>query len=210
MKKEQKTIRLILVPRGSEQSFSFTHPLSIQGLLKRIDADRLVFVYRHSNISEKDARKDVSSIQSFFLPIGQSQVGTNFPVEKSRSRIELATVSLSSGVAVVEEVAFSYQPTHRILSFAPSLEGQSMVTIDTEFDAKPGTGVIDFKNTKLLPQHEAMMGVMKTYPPKTDSPSILVVGLGGGVIPSVVKAYFPLAKITVVEIEPALEQVSNE
>ena len=148
-------------------------------------------------------------MQHFFVPIGRCEVGSSFPVEQSRSRVELATAKMSSGIAVVEEVAFAYQPTQRLLSFAPLLEDHSLVTINTEYNAVPGTGVIDFKNTKLLSQHRAMVNVMETYPPVTENPSILVVGLGGGVVPSVLKTYFPLAKITVVEIEPALEKVSN-
>ena len=149
-------------------------------------------------------------MQEFVVPLNPCEVGSSFPVEQSRSRVELATATLSSGVAVVEEVSFAYQPTRRILSFAPLLEDQSQVTIDVEYDAIPGTGMIDFKNTSLLPQHQTMVDVMKTCPPMTESPSVLVVGLGGGVVPSVLKAHYPSAKITVVEIEPALEKVCSE
>lgn len=207
----------LLVPAGSNTSTMYREHESVWQLMEEAQADRMIIIFRSNSharnlaIDNEQAKKDFSPILPSFLPLnGNLPIPIYSPPESQYKSSTLASGSLASGDSyTVEDVMTSDRAGSRRLLFtsnARAIQSQMGFHISGE---KKKRKVFE-PRTLFFSIHQFMAAALLLAPPRSASPRILVLGLGGGCLPSFLHASIPRAAITAVEIDETVAEIARK
>ena len=166
---------------------------------------------RNLEIDSEQAKKDFSSVLLSFLPVGGSpSVPIYSPSEAQYKSTTIASGSLASGDSyIVEDVMINQRSGSRRLLFTSNARAiQSEMGFHISGEKKKRKV---FEPRRLFFSiHQFMAAALLLAPPRTASPRILVLGLGGGCLPSFLRASIPHAAITAVEIDKIVVEIAQK
>lgn len=205
-----------IVPQGREVEWMFSTRDGRRQLADSASCQRLVVVHLqrdHSFSTLQDIQDQLSgyvmelapsnlptNTQVPFLSVGQEAVGSR--LERCRGQ------SGMSGEYVVEDVDVAGELYRRLIFLARPNLTQSEVRLKiAKGKNKKTKKVIDTLNLAST-YHSLMIGSLGLYLAKPMT--VLVVGLGGGALPTYIHDTFPLSNTHVVELDPAIVRVAQD
>ena len=178
-----------------------------------MDANRVVLIGRTGSHARRKAlsaelmMEDIRPLLPYFTPLGgSSSINIFSPPPEELLTTRVASAQLQSGDSyIVEDLVNEDGVGTRRLVFTSNLRAvQSEMKI---LGRKNGTPVLDH-SILLFSVHMFMAGTLLLAPPPT-SPSILVLGLGGGCLPSFFVSQLPAARVRAVDLDPAVIDVAR-
>lgn len=190
---------------------------SVWQLMEEVQADRMIIIFRRNSytrnreIDSEQAKKEFSPILPSFLPLnGGFPIPIYSPPESEYKSSTLASGSLASGDSyIVEDVMTDDRTGTRRLLFTSNARAiQSEMGFHISGEKKKRKV---FEPRKLFFSiHQFMAAALLLAPPRAASPRILVLGLGGGCLPSFLRASIPRAAITAVEIDETVAEIARK
>ena len=205
----------LIVPVGNESSPSFTTSESVHQLIESVRADRMVVITRQGSpmrnreIDDAAVQSDVRDFLPNFLPThGSQQIMIFAPPKEEVEGNTIASGKLESGDSfVVQDFPLEGKHFSRRLSFTSNLKATQSEMLFHVAGKKKKV----FEPTVLtFSIHRCMAAALLACPPATSAPRIVVLGVGGGCLPSFFHAFFPAARITAVDIDAAVVRVARE
>lgn len=205
----------LIVPVGNESSPSFTTSESVHQLIESVRADRMVVITRQGSpmrnreIDDAAVQSDVRDFLPNFLPThGSQQIMIFAPPKEEAEGNTIASGKLESGDSfVVQDFPLEGKHFSRRLSFTSNLKATQSEMLFHVAGKKKKV----FEPTVLtFSIHRCMAAALLACPPTTPAPRIVVLGVGGGCLPSFFHAFFPAARITAVDIDAAVVRVARE
>ena len=203
-----------IVPQGREVEWMFATAEGRRQLAESANCQRLVVVHLGRDASFSSIEQIQNELSAHvlefsppdlpagykvpFLSAGGENVGSR--VERCRGRSQI------SGDYVVEDVQVGSTDYRRLIFLnRPNLTQTEAVLINKKDKNKKLKRVVDITNL-VSTYHSLMIGSLGLY--LNQPPSVLIVGLGGGSLPSYIHQTFPLSNIHVVELDPAIADVA--
>lgn len=208
----------ILIPCGKEESLAYTSYDSILQFIEQIKCDRLIMISRmnkpteNRGITPEMVEKDCSGILPLLIPDGGKGGIQIFTPPEDEVRVEIASGVLSSGTKyLIQDMKMESEPRKgmRQLLFTSNLKAVQSEIPYHLVGQKKKKRVFEF-NTLTFDIHRMMAGSLLLCPPLSSQPRLLVLGLGGGCLPSFFKANFPDASITAVDIDSEVIRIARE
>ena len=205
-----------IVPQGREVEWMFATAEGRRQLADSASCQRLIVVHlgRDASFSSLETVQSELSphILEFcppdlpigykvpFLSAGNENVGSR--VERCRGRSQI------SGDYVVEDVKVGNVDYRRLIFLSrPNLtQSEAVLKNKKDKNKKTTSRIVDITNL-VSTYHSLMIGALGVY--LNQPPSVLIVGLGGGSLPSYIHHTFPLANVHVVELDPAIADVAS-
>lgn len=206
----------LLVPAGCNASSLYHEHQSIWQLMEEVQADRLIVIFRDNaprrnlEIDSEQAKKDLMPVLGWFLPFGLTQQITIYSPESQDRVSTIASGSLASGDSyAIEDVMIDDRlGTRRLLFTSNARAVQS--EMDFHISGKKKKTKVFQQRQLLFSIHQFMAAALLLAPPRSASPRILVLGLGGGCLPSFLKASLPHADITAVDIDATIVEIAQK
>ena len=211
---------VFIVPQGREAEWLFSTKEGRSHLAASANCTRMVVVHLHREHTYKslDSIKEElsgyamelappdleSNTQVPFLSLGEDDVGDR--TERCRGKSEL------SGEFVVEDVSANGELFRRLIFFNNKKLIQSEAKLKTIKIKKKIRKHIDTSYLACA-HHSAMIGSLGFFEKQrnpTAKVKCLIIGLGGGALPSYISNHFSMALVDVVEIDPAIVRVATE
>lgn len=219
---------IFIVPQGRETEWMFSTDAGRQQLSESAGFERLVVVTldRNHTYTDLDAIQTELSCKVMELAPPGFKPGTKVPFLSIGNDIGSRKVckrghSKMSGDYIVEEVTGDGNVVYRRLVFLSNQNiVQSEAKLKTVSSKKKGKGrqstqVID--KSYLACQHHVAMVAGLACVQCDDFPSVLaskmsvlLVGLGGGGLPTYIHTYYPHIKLDVVDIDPEIVTIATE
>jgi len=205
-----------IVPQGREVEWMFATAEGRRQLCDSANCKRLVVVHlgRDSTFkSIEEIQNELSShILDFsppdlppgykvpFLSAGGENVGSR--TERCRGRSQI------SGDYVVEDVQVGASFYRRLIFLSrPNLTQSEAVLVSKKDKNKKDKKVVDVTDL-VSTYHTLMIGSLGLF--LSRPVTVLVVGLGGGSLPSYIHRTFPLSNIHVVELDPSMLDIASQ
>ena len=209
---------VFIVPQGSEAEWLFSTKEGRGHLAGSANCKRMVVVHLHrehvytslDNIKEELsgyalelAPNDLeANVHVPFLSLGEEEVGDR--TERCRGKSDI------SGEFVVEDVSANGELFRRLIFINNKKLIQSEAKLKTVKAKKKTKKVIDTSYLSCA-HHSVMIGCLGFFGEETSQEiRCLIVGLGGGALPSYISKYFPRTIIDTVEIDEAIVRVATE
>lgn len=208
----------ILVPCGKEDSLAYTSYDSILQFIEQIKCDRLIMISRMNKpienraITSEMVEKDCSGILPLLIPDGGQRGIQIFTPPEDEVRVEIASGKLSSGTGfLIQDMKMESEPRKgvRQLLFTSNLKAVQSEIPYHLVGQKKKKRVFDFDILE-FDIHRMMAASLLLCPPLSSQPRILVLGLGGGCLPSFFKTNFPDASITAVDLDAEVIRIARE
>ena len=164
---------------------------------------------RNKEIDDAEVQSDVRDFLPNFLPMHGSQHIMIFapPKEEAEGKT-IASGKLDSGDSyVVQDFLLEGKHFSRRLSFTSNLKATQSEML---FHLAGKKKKVFEPTTLAFSIHRCMAAALLACPPQTPAPRVVVLGVGGGCLPSFLHAYFPAARITAVDIDAAVVRVARE
>ena len=176
----------------------------------------MIVVFRNQKNStendwnDEELKADCSSLFHYFLPIGSSTDITIYSPPKNEVSTEVTSGILASGSHyVVVDKAIDDKQYSRQLIFMSNMKAVQSELYYHYSGGKKKKRVYEM-NRLSFDIHRVMAASLLLCPPLSQSPSILILGLGGGCLPSFLQFYYPKATITAVDIDEEVIRVAKE
>ena len=154
--------------------------------------------------------EDIMSISSHFIPLNGNQQSLVYTPGADTSRNEIASGPLAMGDEfIVEDKMIEEKSGIRRLIFSSNLRAIQSEMGFRVTGGKKKKKVFDF-NTLYFHIHKLRAASFLTCPPLSKQPSVLILGLGGGALPSFIHHNYPEATIQVVDIDAQVIKIAKE
>lgn len=204
-----------IVPKGREVEWIFSTAEGRKQLCESADCQRLAVVHlgREADFSTLEEIK--SELSSHILDFAPCNLPSEYKVpffsidgENINSRLERCRgKSQISGDYVVEDVDVGRSLKRRLIFLnSPSVIQSEAILVSKKGKNKKVKQVVDLTNL-ISAYQPVMIGALGFY--LSQPVTVLVVGLGGGTLPSFIHHTFPLSNIHVVEVDPAILDVAT-
>ena len=164
----------------------------------------------NKEIDDETVKKDVSSLLPNFIPTsGNQQIVIFAPPQEEAECNTVASGELASGDSyIIQDFPLEERRFVRRLSFTSNLKAvQSEVLFHVTGKKKKKV----FETTTLcFSIHRCMASALLACPPLSPSPRIVVLGLGGGCLPSFFASFFPEAAITAVDVDKSVVRIARD
>ena len=163
----------------------------------------------NKEIDDETVKKDVSSLLPNFIPTsGNQQIVIFAPPQEEVECNTVASGELASGDSyIIQDFPLEEQRFARRLSFTSNLKAvQSEVLFHVTGKKKKKV----FETTTLcFSIHRCMASALLACPPLSASPRIVVLGLGGGCLPSFARDFFRLPETVETVVMDGAEYVAK-
>ena len=206
----------LFVPLGSESSSLCNDHESVWQIMEEVHADRMIVISRRNSasrnreISAEQAKNEFSAVLPYFQPMNATHPITIYsPPDQETNSLEIASGVLSFGDSfVISDVMTDARHGTRRLLFTSNVKAvQSEIGFHVAGEKKKRK-VFEPRHL-LFSIHQFMAASLLLSPPKTQSPNILILGLGGGCLPSFFKAVLPKATVTAIDIDAKIVEVAR-
>ena len=220
--KGQLQFAVFIVPQGREAEWLFSTREGRSHLATSANCKRMVVVHLHREHTYKSLDTIKEELSGYALELAPADLKANFQVpflslgedevgdrtERCRGKSEM------SGEFVVEDVSANGELFRRLIFFNNKKLIQSEARL-RQVKVKKKTKKIVDTSYLACSHHSAMIGSIGFFTDKMKSSNsysikCLIVGLGGGALPSYISSQFPRVVVDVVEIDPSIVRVATE
>lgn len=220
-----KKFAVFIVPEGRETEWLFSSVAGRKQLRDSAGFERLVVVTLHRDHTYSDLESIQNELSGKVMELAPPGLSAKKQVpflsvgnDINKRAIKHRGTSEMSGKFVVEDVDCDSQIHRRLIFLSNDRVIQSSARLKKEMVRRKG-GKNKAKQTVDLSylqcSHHGIMSaglsLLHDFKERMEAgPSVLVIGLGGGGLPSFLRKQFPTLKIDAIEIDPAIVKVATE
>ena len=205
-----------IVPQGREVEWIFSTVEGRRQLAESASCQRLIVVHLGRDATFTSIEQIQSELSPHILEFCPPDLPSGYKVpflsagaENVGSRtLRCSGKSLISGDYVVEDVQVGNSCYRRLIFLSrPNLTQTEAVLVTKKDKNKKTVKVVDISNL-VSTYHTLMVGALGLYLSKPVT--VLVIGLGGGSLPTYIHQSFPLSNIHVVELDASILEIATQ